>query len=108
MSCGIGTSCTTCGIPEVEEVIGGLNGETVIMTNELGNDVKFTIYASKKADQLTYLLLIPQNEQEDGMIVKSYRNYDSSEDLIERIDNQEELDAVLNLFENEIKILETM
>lgn len=108
MSCGVGGSCTTCGVPEVEETIVGLNGEIVIMTNESGEDVKFTIYASKRTDHITYLLLVPQNGEEDGMIVKSYRDYDSTKDLVERIDNQEELDEVLRLFENEIKTLETM
>jgi hypothetical protein len=71
----------------------------VVLTTEDGQDMEFNIVASLDVNEDLYFVLSPKDEEEDGVVIFKSVDITGEEETLEIVEDEEELDAVLDAFE---------
>ena len=77
--------------------------EIFTLTDEEGNENQFELIGSHEMDGITYLALIPidNNDDEEYVILKVEQDEDG-EDMLVTIDDDDEFDRIADIFDDEL------
>jgi len=77
--------------------------EIFTLTDEEGNENQFELIGSHELDGITYLALVPidNNDDEEYVILKVEQDEDG-EDMLVTIDDDDEFDRIADIFDDEL------
>ena len=77
--------------------------EIFTLTDEEGNENQFELIGSHEMDGVTYLALVPidDNDDEEYVILKVEQDEDG-EDILVTIDDDDEFDRIADVFDDEL------
>ena len=78
------------------------NRHIVILTDDEGNEVEFEHIDTVEMNEEMYVLLLPVKEPDDGVVILKFEEADGEEILV-GVEDDEEAQAVLDLYNSSIE-----
>ncbi len=77
--------------------------EIFTLTDENGNECQFELIGSHEMDGVTYLALLPiENNNDDEYVILKVETDEDGEDSLVTIDDDDEFDRIADLFDDEL------
>lgn len=77
--------------------------EIFTLTDEEGNENQFELIGSHELDGITYLALVPiDNNDDDEYVILKVEQDEDGEDMLVTIDDDDEFDRIADIFDDEL------
>jgi len=86
-------------ISMAEELYGD---EIFTLTDEEGNESQFELLGSHEVDGVTYLALVPVDENSDEYVILRLEVDENGEETLVTIDDDDEFDRIADIFDDEL------
>ncbi|HHT36449.1 MAG: DUF1292 domain-containing protein [Candidatus Wallacebacter cryptica] len=78
------------------------DNDKITLIDENNNEVEFTVVDYLEIDDNRYVVLLPDEDPEEGAIILRVEQDDDGEDILVEIEDDDEFDRVVEILESEM------
>ena len=86
-----------------DDIFEGEEGGVITLTDETGHESDFEVIATREIDGITYVALLPLEDNEAGeYVLLKIEDDENGEEMLVTIDDDDEYDRIADIFEDEV------
>lgn len=86
-----------------DEIFDGDEGGVITLTDETGHESEFEVLATREVDGVTYIALLPLEDNDAGeYVILKLEEDENGEEVLITIDDDDEYDKIADIFEDEV------